>query len=67
MIPNNPIAKIKDPKKRSQVTAICKGLQILYRDLTKNIDSVIQEMSLPLTYHMFITGNFSDLMALKYN
>jgi len=67
MIPTNPLAKIKDKNIKVQVTRICKLLQILQKDWTKDIDSVIKEMKLPFAWHMFITGNFSELMALKYN
>jgi hypothetical protein len=63
----NPISKIKDPIKKAQVTALCKGLQILNKDGTKDINEVLQTLNLPIAIHMFITGNFSELMSLNYN
>lgn len=63
----NPISKIKDPVKKSQVTALCKGLQILHKDGTKDMNEVLQTLNLPIAMHMFITVNFSELMSLKYN
>lgn len=64
---NNPISAIKDLKKKAQITALCKGLQILHKDGTKDMNEVIQTLNLPIAIHMFITGNFSDLMELNYN
>ena len=62
-----PISKIKDPVKKVQVTALCKWLQILHKDWTKNMNEVLQTLNLPIAIHMFITGNFSELMSLNYN
>jgi len=52
----NPIQKIKDPRKREQVTSLCRGLQILHRELTrKEMNERIQALNLPLSIHLFIT------------
>jgi hypothetical protein len=64
---NNPISKIKDPVKKVQVTKICKNLQLINNEAPETINEVIQDMKLPLAVHMFIVGNFSELMSLKYN
>jgi len=48
---------------------ICKGLKKLLSlgKTEKQIEAVLNDMRLPLKYHLFITGNFSALMDLKYN
>ncbi len=63
----NPISTIKDLNKKAQITALCKGLQILHKDGTKDMNEVIKTLNLPIAIHMFITGNFSELMSLNYN
>ena len=54
----NPISKIKDPVKQ---------VQVINREAPETINGVIQDMKLPLAVHMFIVGNFSELMSLNYN
>lgn len=51
-----------------QAVEICKRLQALYNGgvSTNEIEAVIKQMNLPLGAHMFIMGNFSDLMGLRY-
>ena len=66
MIPTNPLNRIQDIKKRKQVTEICSRIQRLHREWSKDIDEVLREMNLPIAVHLFITGNFSELMALVY-
>ena len=63
----NPISTIKDSNKKVQITVLCKGLQILHKDGKKDINEVLKTLNLPIAIHMFITGNFSELMALNYN
>lgn len=65
---SNPLQKIKDAKKREQLTEICKRLQIIYRaEGTQWAQKAIDTMCLPLAEHLFITGKFSELMNLQYN
>ena len=51
-----------------QVVGICKRLKVLKESGMENyeIESVIKQMNLPLGLHIFIMGNFSDLMELRY-
>jgi DNA-binding transcriptional MerR regulator len=47
---------------------ICKRLKLL-QDAgmsIEDIEAAIRKMELPLRQHMFIMGNFSGLMELKY-
>lgn len=62
---DNPIARIKDPKRKAQVTEICKRLQVLHNE-GRDIDAILMDMHLPLTIHFYITANFSQLMELTY-
>ena len=67
-IPTNPIAKIADPVKRKQVTEIMKRIKELNTiDKEVNLNTVLQDMKLPLAMHLYITANFHDLLSLNYN
>lgn len=54
--------------KSKEATEICKRLKMLKEDgmETSEIESVIKQMNLPIGMHLFIMGNFSDLMELRY-
>lgn len=67
------IAKIKKSSQSVAIFAIIKRLQSLYNmgkrysDAgTVNIDEIIKQMDLPLDIHLFITGNFNDLMEIDF-
>ena len=42
-------------------------IQKVYKEKTKQeMNKIIQDLKLPLQYHMFITGKFSALMSLHF-
>lgn len=57
-------------RKNSKLAALVKMLQSLrnrhnYSDSQMN--DLIMKLDLPLNYHMFVTGNFSALMSIKFS
>jgi hypothetical protein len=47
---------------------ICQGLQMLHQSgkTKEEMEDIIRSLNLPLGFHLFVMGNFSDLMELKY-
>ncbi len=63
------ITKINQSPKSKEIKQIIQRLQQL-RILGKTdaeIEEVIKKMDLPLGLHLFITGNYSSLMTIKFN
>jgi hypothetical protein len=56
-------------KNRPNLVAYCTGLKRLRQQGKTNaeIESVIRQSNLPLQQHLFVMGNFSELMDLKYD
>lgn len=53
---------------KPEIRTICAKLKKLTTLKMENyeIESLIQQLDLPFRVHLFIMGNFSDLMALNY-
>ena len=58
---------IKILKENNELLKLVTKLSVLKQDKKLDIDKVINDLELPLNYHLFIKGNFSELMKIKYN
>jgi len=45
---------------------LVKKLQLIRQDKNIDINNEIYKLNLPIGTHLFITGNFSDLMDIKW-
>lgn len=60
--------KILERETRDKLFKIMRNLQILEAQglSRQEIDQVIQDMKLPIKFHLYITKNYSDLIELNY-
>lgn len=56
---------VKTLRENKKLAELVKKIQILNSDRKNNITEIIQGLDLPLNYHLFIMGNFSDLMSIS--
>lgn len=64
---NKQLKLIETLNKNPTLCEIVRKLQTLYLDMTnQEIEEVIKEMDLPFNLHLFVMGNFSDLMRIKF-
>lgn len=61
--------KIKEQQRITKIVYRNKDLlqivKLLQQLPAKDVDSTLQEMKLPISKHLFITGNYSKLMEVK--
>lgn len=67
MQPTKELKLINTLKENEGLRKIVKGLQTLHQDPTLKPIETIRSLNLPLGVHLYITGNYSDLMQIKIN
>ena len=65
MQPAKELKLINTLKENEGLRKIVKGLQILHQDPTLKPIDTIRGLNLPLGIHLYVTGNYSDLMQIK--
>jgi len=58
---------IKILKSDKTLCELTQKLQHLNRDKKNDMNDIIHSLNLPLNYHLFVLGNFSNLMTIKFN